>query len=254
MSAVKSYFTPLVLSLIILVGTLGTVPVKTVSDAKPTVNILTPAYPVGTDADESRRIPYRLTESANVSGELTSYTDRFHTQYDVPLSESIGPYPASIRVNRSESANWEQLVYLPASVVGKARSMKEYAIVLKTIFSGRSSLGTSFSGESSVLLLLPPAAFSKASPANGAFVPVGNQSLHWDGSVGAIDYEYCFDTVDNNSCDTDWTDTYWLGTYDTSATLRHLPPNTNFYWQVPQTMLPARPMLMTETGGLSELS
>jgi len=181
---------------------------------------------------ESKLVTYSLTGSANISGEITGRVDRFYTQYDVPLSDWRGPYSASIRVNPLQANEWNELVYLPESVVDQARSLGEYALVLKTTFTGRSASGTEFEAQASLLILLPPAAFSKDTPVNAAVVPPADQSLHWNASIGAIDYVYCFDTVDNNSCDTDWTGTYWLGTYDTNAALQDLPAGTTFYWQV----------------------
>jgi predicted outer membrane repeat protein len=78
-----------------------------------------------------------------------------------------------------------------------------------------------------LLLLLPPDAFSKSAPINGATGQLTNPSLQWNSSVGAIDYEYCFDTINNNACDTNW-----AGTYGVNTALQDLPPNTAFYWQV----------------------
>jgi hypothetical protein len=181
---------------------------------------------------ETRLVAYNLTESANLSGEITGRVDRFYTQYDVPLSDWRGPYSASIRVHPLQANEWNELVYLPESVVDQARFLGEYALVLKTTFTGKLAPGAEFEAQASLLILLPPDAFSKDAPVNGAVVQPVNQSLQWNSSVGAIDYEYCFDTVDNNSCDTDWTGTYWLGTYDTNAALQNLPAGTTFYWQV----------------------
>jgi predicted outer membrane repeat protein len=75
--------------------------------------------------------------------------------------------------------------------------------------------------------LTHPAAFTKASPANGAVDLPTDQSIQWDSSIGAIDYEYCFDTVNNESCDANWT-----STYHTSVALHDIPLSTTFYWQV----------------------
>ncbi len=181
---------------------------------------------------ETKLVPYHLKEMGNASGEILSRTFQFYTQYDVPLSEPMGPFPTNIDVKLQQGNDWNELVYLPESVVKKARSLEEYAIVLKTTFLGKSLSGAEFGAQSSLLLLLPPAAFSKDIPVNQAVAQPTNPSLQWNSSIGAIDYEYCFDTFNNNSCDTDWTGTYWLGTYDTNAALQDLPSGTTFYWQV----------------------
>src|SRR5688572_31214944 len=204
------------LLLVIVGGLLGVVPAQastaintsefssTNSGLAPQWNISTPLNPVGIKSQESKIVKYSLTESSNVSGRITSRTYQFFTQYDVPLSETMGPYPTSINIKALQTNDWNELVYLPESVANKARSSKDYAIVLKTIFTGKSSSGTDFSAQASLLLLMPPARFSKASPENWTVVETTNQSLEWNGSVGAIDYEYCFDTINNDSCDTNW--------------------------------------------------
>jgi hypothetical protein len=51
--------------------------------------------------------------------------------------------------------------------------------------------------------------------------------LSWGASAGALSYEYCLDTINNNSCDTSWTITPML-----SATPSGLAPNTTYWWQV----------------------
>jgi len=198
----------------------------------PQVSISTPSYPVGMRSKETILVPYHLKEMGNVSGEIISRTLQFYTQYDVPLSEPMGPFPTNISVKSLDTTDWNELVYLPESVFDKARSMEEYAIVLKTTFQGKSQSGAKFNAQASLLLLFPPAPFSKTTPANRAIDQSTNPFLHWRSSIGAIDYEYCFDTLDNNSCDTDWTGTYWLGTYDRKVALQNLPSGTTFYWQV----------------------
>ena len=198
----------------------------------PQVSISTPSYPIGIQAKETQWIPYQLQETAHGSGEITSRTYQFFTQYGVPLSEKMGPFLARIHVRSANTTVWNERVYLPQHVVDKARSRRDYAFVLKTTFDGMSESGEAFSTESSLLLLLPPDSFSKSTPVNGAQKQPTDASLHWDSTVGAVDYEYCFDMYDNDYCDGGWTGTYWLGTYDTDAALKKLPAGTTFYWQV----------------------
>ena len=198
----------------------------------PQVSISTPSYPIGMRDRETKLIPYRLKAGSDVSGEIISRTLQFYTQYDVPLSEPMGPYPTHITVKSLQTTDWNELVYLPERVVDKARSMEEYAIVLKTTFQGRSQLGATFKAQASLLILFPPGLFSKITPDNRATDQSIHPLLNWKSSLGAIDYEYCFDTLDNNSCDTDWTGTYWLGTYESKAAMQNLPSGTTFYWQV----------------------
>ena len=212
-----------ILILVSLSGMSGTPPV----DAGPEIQISTPSYPVGMSSRETKLIPYNLTESGNISGTITSRTYQFYTQFDVPLSDLLGPYPASIPVKPLQISKWKEPVYLPESVVNKARAMEEYAIVLKTTFTGETATGADFNAEASLLLLLNPASFSKSAPANKAIEQPVNPGLDWNASVGAIDYEYCLDGINNNSCDTKW-----IGSYESNAALQNLPLSTTFYWQV----------------------
>jgi hypothetical protein len=193
----------------------------------PQISITAPPNPVGLKSGESKFVTYSLKEMDNVSGEITSRSYQFYTQYGVPLSEPIGPYPAKIRVNPLQTTEWNELVYIPESVVNKARSIKDYAMVLKTTFKGKSLSGAGFSAQASLLLILPPSVFGKVNPANNSLIPASNQSLQWNSSVGTTDYQYCFDTVNNNICDTGW-----HGTYDTHAQLTGLLLGAEYYWQV----------------------
>ena len=196
------------------------------------VSVQTPHYPVGMGGGESKLVPYSISELPNLSGRITSRTYQFFTQYDVPISESFGPFRVDIPLNSAGTTDWNELVYLPKAVAETAHEIRDYAVVLKTTFKGELNTGREFSAEASLSLLLPPDTFSKANPADAALASPTGLSLQWNSSLGAVDYEYCFDTIDNNSCDTNWTGTYWLGTYDTNAALQDLPSNTTFYWQV----------------------
>ena len=197
------------------------------SNIAPTVYISVPPNPIGMEAGESKYIRYDFKEMGNRSGQITGFSYQFYTQYDVPISDQFGPYPIEITINALRSTNWSHLLYLPESVVNSARAIDDYAIVLKTTFMGRSFSEAKFDAEASQLILLSPASFSKASPSNEDIVSSVNQSLQWESSIGAIDYEYCYDTIDNDSCDTKWT-----GTYDTNIALPDLPNDTTYYWQI----------------------
>jgi len=73
-----------------------------------------------------------------------------------------------------------------------------------------------------------PAGFGKSSPINGATWQALQPTLAWEGASRATSYEYCYDTVDDGSCNT-----RWRSTTETSLALsRSLRPDTTYYWQV----------------------
>ncbi|HUH98203.1 MAG TPA: CHAP domain-containing protein [Anaerolineales bacterium] len=73
----------------------------------------------------------------------------------------------------------------------------------------------------------PPSAFGKSTPANGAKAQSSSPTLSWAASTGATGYEYCYDTIDNDSCDTSW-----ISAAGTTASVSGLDANTIYYWQV----------------------
>ncbi len=73
---------------------------------------------------------------------------------------------------------------------------------------------------------LPPAAFGKTIPADGALLH--DTGLSWEASARATNYEFCLDTTDNDTCDSVWADN---GTA-TTATALQLMIDTDYYWQV----------------------
>jgi hypothetical protein len=73
-----------------------------------------------------------------------------------------------------------------------------------------------------------PGTFSKTSPTNGATNQPTSMSLSWGSSAGADSYEYCYDLVDNSTCDAAWTN---VGAV-ISAAVNGLVYNTSYYWQV----------------------
>jgi hypothetical protein len=73
-----------------------------------------------------------------------------------------------------------------------------------------------------------PGAFNKLTPADGALnQPVNGLSLTWSASSSATSYQTCYDTVNNDLCDTSWTTASSL-----SASLSGLAYDTTYYWQV----------------------
>jgi len=72
-----------------------------------------------------------------------------------------------------------------------------------------------------------PGAFAKANPANGATAVTLAPTLSWGASTGAVSYEYCYDTSNDNACNG------WTGVgSNTSVALSGLNIKTTYYWQV----------------------
>jgi len=74
-------------------------------------------------------------------------------------------------------------------------------------------------------------AFGKSSPANGATGQSTSPMLTWGASAGATSYEYCYDTVDNDACDTSWLPTG----ANTSVSLGGLTAGATYHWHVRAT-------------------
>jgi hypothetical protein len=75
---------------------------------------------------------------------------------------------------------------------------------------------------------VPPTPFTKSAPSNGALNQPTSLTLNWNPSSPEATYEYCYDTTDDNNCDTGWVD---VGP-DTSVVIGGLSYNTLYYWQV----------------------
>ncbi len=71
-----------------------------------------------------------------------------------------------------------------------------------------------------------PDAFTKVGPVTGSLDQPLALSLSWNSSIGAITYEYCYDTTNDNTCSS------WTSTSGTSANLSGLARHTTYYWQV----------------------
>ncbi len=73
----------------------------------------------------------------------------------------------------------------------------------------------------------PPIAFDKIGPVNTSIQVENPVTLTWTTSNTAIDYDYCIDTTNDNSCD------QWISSgSSTSVIVDNLLPNTTYYWQV----------------------
>ncbi len=74
-----------------------------------------------------------------------------------------------------------------------------------------------------------PGAFSKTTPSNNTAGLATSFNLVWGASTGATSFEYCYDTINNATCDGTGT---WTSTGSTSATISGLDYGETYYWQV----------------------
>jgi len=94
------------------------------------------------------------------------------------------------------------------------------------------SFGTTYANGSDIAFWsfttgVPPTAFNKSLPENGAIDQLLNPTLTWIASSGATSYEYCYDTTNDNAC-SDWTNNGMT----TNIGLSGLSTGTTYYWQV----------------------
>ena len=75
---------------------------------------------------------------------------------------------------------------------------------------------------------LTSSAFSKISPEDNAKDQTTSITLSWEPSLGAESYEYCYDSLDDSTCNGGWFST---GT-NASTSISDLENNTTYYWQV----------------------
>jgi hypothetical protein len=76
----------------------------------------------------------------------------------------------------------------------------------------------------------PAAPFQKSSPSDGTYALL-DATLEWSESAGADEYEYCYDSSDNDSCDA-----FWMSAgSSTVAALIGLGNNDTYFWQVRAT-------------------
>jgi hypothetical protein len=79
-----------------------------------------------------------------------------------------------------------------------------------------------------VLETVSSAGLLKSSPASQTTGQTTSPTLRWNASSGATRYEYCYDTVNNDTCDGSWRD---AGT-SLSVALSALSDGATYYWQV----------------------
>lgn len=111
---------------------------------------------------------------------------------------------------------------------------------IKNLDITSTKLGVGIGGSKSVLQTKPylhtqfgPAPanshLGKTNPKNQEKDLSTNPKLEWYTNMDIVSYEYCYDTKNNNICDTNWISTEAA---QTSITLYNLQAKTTYYWQI----------------------
>jgi hypothetical protein len=72
-----------------------------------------------------------------------------------------------------------------------------------------------------------PGAFHKTAPTNGSTNVDLSTTLSWSSSAYATSYQYCYDTINDNRCNSSW-----VRVTARSIGISGLSANTTYYWQV----------------------
>ena len=96
------------------------------------------------------------------------------------------------------------------------------------------TIGTTYSNDSATAFWsfttgVPPGAFSKSSPANGATFVSMTPTLSWGTASGATSYEYCYDTTNDNAC------SGWTSNGASTSVGLSLTYGMTYYWHVRAT-------------------
>jgi hypothetical protein len=144
-------------------------------------------------------LPYKTSPANGATGQSTSPTLTWSSSSGATRYEYC--YDTS---NDNACSNWvNNGTATSVSLSGLANNTTYYWHVRAvnaggtTYSNGSSTAYWSFTTTSSS----PPAAFNKTSPANGATGQSTSPTLTWSSSSGVTSYEYCYDTSNNNSCD-----------------------------------------------------
>jgi len=188
------------------------------SDAQDVITATTaaddPALPCAYDQQKYNTVWYRYTPS---TGD-TMVFNKWGSSYSAVLAVWTGTRGSLTNQACSTEAQVE------LAVIEGTTYYIEIARFADSIYPEPTSLNLVFSVWSAST---PPAAFNKLAPANGSAYESTVPSLSWSESDYAANYAYCYDTSDNDVCDTSWVTTAGL-----SAKLSGLSMGTMYYWQV----------------------
>lgn len=174
-----------------------------------------------TDGNDQAKSAFKRGDSIKYYGDVYNSTGTTQTAYfDWEVSGPCGLISSwKGNLDTSPGHAWWNL---PTSVPTNACAGSYTYQLSVTYNSSTSSKSTTFGVD-----VVPPGAFNKLSPPNGAVSQPLTVTLSWQVSARATRYEYCYDTDNNNKCDGNW-----VSVSGTSATTPPLKPGTPYYWQV----------------------
>ena len=159
-----------------------------------------------------------------VTGQSTSLTLNWSSSSGAAYYEYC--YDTS---NDNACSNWASNGTNTSKVLSGLSAGTTYYWHIRAVNAG----GTTYSNSSGTafwsftIAVAPPAAFNKSAPSNGVTGQSPNPTLRWGSSSGAVSYEYCYDTSNDDAC-SNWTSN---GT-NTSKVLIGLSAVTTYYWHV----------------------
>jgi hypothetical protein len=170
----------------------------------------------------------KLSPSNNATGQsITSLTLQWN-----PSSTPNVTYQYCLRTNKAECPGPKWISAggnTSVTVSGLGPNTRYYWQVRAVDTSGTTEAdGNQWWQFTTLLNANLPGPFTKLTPLDAAInQPINGVGLSWSASNLATSYQYCNDTVNNNTCDTTWINATGL-----TATLNGLVYDTNYYWQV----------------------
>jgi photosystem II stability/assembly factor-like uncharacterized protein len=132
----------------------------------------------------------------------------------------LGTYPDGMFKSANGGESWTRFN------AGLPNNRTVYALAIDPATPTTLYAGTG--GASVFIMTTAPGTFGKFSPINASVGVTISPTLHWDASAGAADYEYCYDTTNDDACSGTWTSTG----ANTHVTLNGLNHSKTYYWQV----------------------
>lgn len=145
----------------------------------------------------------------------------------LPQSEAVASSAGQIKAAAPTKVARKTKTTTPTKLVMKTKTITPTKVIVKT--ATPSKVITKTKTATPTKNVIPPAAFGKLQPADGAVSQPTTLTLSWTPSTYGAEYFYCIDTTDNDRCDTLWVRTSSVSTY---TVVSGLLSRTQYYWQV----------------------